>query len=113
MPLDLSRTFLPVNIALLTVSDTRTRENDTSGDLLQERIEKAGHLLKARFIMKDDLEALSSQLKEWAAREDIDVIITTGGTGVTGRDATPEALAKIGDKEIHGFGELFRTISFA
>ena len=113
MPLDLSRTFVPVNIALLTVSDTRTRENDTSGDLLQERMEKAGHLLKARLIMKDDLEALSSQLKEWAAREDIDVIITTGGTGVTGRDATPEALAKIGDKEIHGFGELFRTISFA
>ena len=113
MPLDLSRTFVPVNIALLTVSDTRTKENDKSGDLLQERIEKAGHLLKVRLIMKDDLEALASQLQEWAACSDIDVIITTGGTGVTGRDATPEALKKVGDKEIQGFGELFRMLSFA
>jgi len=113
LPLDHSRTFVPVNIALLTVSDTRTKENDKSGDLLQERIKKAGHTLKARLIMKDDLAAIVSQLQQWAASSNIDVILTTGGTGVTGRDATPEALEVVKDKEIQGFGELFRMLSFA
>ena len=94
MPLDLSRTFVPVNIALLTVSDTRTAANDHSGDLLEERILKAGHHLQARRLLPDDFDGLVQQLQQWSADQNVDVVITTGGTGVTGRDATPEALKK-------------------
>lgn len=112
MPLDLSRTFVPVNIALLTVSDTRTLETDQSGDLLAARIQKAGHHLTERHIMSDDLDPLVAHLRQWTAAAHIDVILTTGGTGVTGRDATPEAVEQLADKHIPGFGELFRSISF-
>ena len=112
MPLDLSRTFVPVNIALLTVSDTRTLETDQSGDLLAKRIQDAGHQLVERHLMSDDLSALVQQLREWTEASHIDVILTTGGTGLTGRDATPEAIEQIAEKHIPGFGELFRSISF-
>ena len=112
MALDLQRPFQPVQIALLTVSDTRTLETDKSGDVLADRIQKAGHVLVARHLQSDDLDGLISLLEQWASNPEIDVIITTGGTGVTGRDATPEALSAVGEKSIPGFGELFRMISF-
>ena len=104
--------FLPVNIAVLTVSDTRTMTDDRSGDTLAERIEAAGHKLIARDIVKDDATVIQAKLKEWIADPTVDVVITTGGTGVTGRDVTPEALAAVSEKDIPGFGELFRWISF-
>ena len=106
------RPFLPVNIAVLTVSDSRTAETDTSGQTLAERIEKAGHRLAARNIVPDTIDAIQDQLKEWIADPEIDAVITTGGTGVTGRDITPEAFAGIVEKEIPGFGELFRILSY-
>jgi molybdenum cofactor biosynthesis protein B len=105
--------FLPVNIALLTVSDSRTPENDTSGDTLAERISAAGHKVAARVIIPDDKDKLVDQLKAWIGDPEIDVIISTGGTGVTGRDVTPEAFHAVYEKEIVGFGELFRQLSFA
>ncbi|HEX9701716.1 MAG TPA: molybdenum cofactor biosynthesis protein B [Rhodospirillales bacterium] len=104
--------FLPVNIAVLTVSDTRTMADDRSGDTLAERIKAAGHKLIARDIVKDDATIIQAKLKEWIADPTVDVVITTGGTGVTGRDVTPEALAAVSEKDIPGFGELFRWISF-
>ncbi|MCH7487346.1 MAG: molybdenum cofactor biosynthesis protein B [Proteobacteria bacterium] len=106
------RPFLPVNIAVLTVSDSRTAETDTSGQTLADRIVKAGHRLAARNIVPDTIEAIQDQLKVWIADPDIDAVITTGGTGVTGRDITPEAFAGIVEKEIPGFGELFRMLSY-
>ena len=106
------RPFLAVNIAVLTVSDSRTVETDTSGQTLADRIEEAGHHLCARTIVPDTIEAIQAQFKDWIADPDIDVVIATGGTGVTGRDVTPEALAGIVDKEIPGFGELFRMLSY-
>jgi molybdenum cofactor biosynthesis protein B len=112
VPIDESRTFLPVNIAVLTVSDTRTLADDRSGDMLAERIVSAGHVVKAREISKDSVEVILAHMHRWIDDPEIDVIITTGGTGVTGRDVTPEALAKIQDKPIPGFGELFRWLSF-
>ncbi len=112
LPLDESRIFRPVNIALLTVSDTRTAENDTSGDLLAERISTAGHILVDRAIERDDVEQLIAKLHIWIDDENVDCIITTGGTGLTGRDITPEALDKVKSKDIPGFGELFRILSF-
>lgn len=113
MAIDPERIFRPINIAVLTVSDTRTLENDTSGDILIERIEGAGHSLAARTIVKDDAALLARQIENWIDNSAIDAIISTGGTGLTGRDVTPEALAKITDgREIPGFGELFRWISF-
>lgn len=105
--------FLPVNIAVLTVSDTRTAENDTSGDTLAGRIAEAGHKVAARTILPDDKDKLVAQLQAWIADPQIDVVISTGGTGVTGRDVTPEAFHAVYDKEIVGFGELFRHLSFA
>jgi len=105
--------FLPVNIAVLTVSDTRTAENDTSGDTLAERIEEAGHKVAARTILPDDKDKLVAQLDAWIDNPEIDVVISTGGTGVTGRDVTPEAFHAVYDKEIVGFGELFRQLSYA
>ncbi|TVR97723.1 MAG: molybdenum cofactor biosynthesis protein B [Rhodospirillales bacterium] len=107
------RPFLPVNIAVLTVSDTRTLETDTSGPILAERITAAGHRLVERAVVTDDVAAIAGKLRAWIADPGIDVILTTGGTGVTGRDVTPEAVRRVMDKEIPGFGELFRWISFA
>lgn len=112
MPIDASRTFIPVRIAVLTVSDTRTAADDTSGDTLVARLTAAGHLLAARRIVRDDVPTLIAQLDGWIDDPAIDCIITTGGTGVTGRDVTPEALAQVQEKDIPGFGELFRWLSF-
>jgi len=113
MPIDESRTFKPINIALLTVSDTRTRKEDTSGDILAGRIEQKGHILVYRNLLRDDKSILVAQLHQWIDDEQVDVIITTGGTGLTGRDITPEALNAVKDKDIPGFGELFRYLSIA
>ena len=112
MAIDESREFKPINIALLTVSDTRGPDEDTSGDLLAERIAAAGHRLAARAIEKDDADAMVSRLNGWIDDEGIDAIVSTGGTGLTGRDVTPEALDRIKDKDIPGFGELFRWVSY-
>jgi molybdenum cofactor biosynthesis protein B len=106
------RDFLPVNIAVLTISDTRTFENDTSGDTLAARIEKAGHRLAARDIVADEKDLIVAKLRTWIADPGIDAVIATGGTGLTGRDITPEAFQEVYDKEIPGFGELFRMLSF-
>ena len=100
-----------VNIALLTVTDTRTFDNDKSGSILIEKIKEANHNLIDRKICKDNKEDIVLILKEWINKKDIDIIITTGGTGLTGRDITPEAIDEIADKQIPGFGEIFRTIS--
>ena len=102
---------MKVNIALLTVTDTRTFDNDKSGAILVKKIKEASHNLIDRKICKDNKEDIVLILKEWISKKDIDVIITTGGTGLTGRDITPEAIDEIADKQIPGFGELFRTIS--
>ncbi len=111
--LDESRTFLPVAIAVLTVSDTRTLANDTSGDTLAARIEAGGHRLAARTLLRDDTDAIEAQLRAWIAEPSIDVIITSGGTGITGRDVTPEAFERVLEKRVEGFGELFRMLSYA
>ena len=100
-----------VNIALLTVTDTRTFDNDKSGAILVTKIKEANHTLIDRRICKDNKNEIVLILKEWINKEDIDVVITTGGTGLTGRDITPEAVNEIADKHIPGFGEVFRTIS--
>ncbi len=110
--LDESRPFIAINIAVLTVSDTRTAANDTSGDALAERIAKAGHHVAARAIEKDDAGAIEARLRGWIADREIDVVITTGGTGITGRDVTPEAFERVMEKRIEGFGELFRMLSY-
>ena len=110
--LDETRPFLPVNIALLTVSDTRTAADDRSGNTLAELAEAAGHRIAARHIVRDDLDAIAEQLRAWIADPEIDVVIATGGTGVTGRDVTPEAFHSVYEKEIAGFGELFRWLSY-
>jgi molybdopterin adenylyltransferase len=110
---DSSRPFLPVNIAILTVSDSRTLDTDTSGDVLSERIQAAGHKLADRKLVSDDVDSIVTALRAWVAEPGIDVVITTGGTGVTGRDVTPEAVRAVADKEIPGFGELFRWLSYA
>ena len=102
----------PVNIAVLTVSDTRTEENDKSGDTLVERLKNAGHLLVEKRIVKDELSLLKETLKEWIDSSKVDVVIATGGTGVTGRDVTPEAFECLYEKSIPGFGELFRSLSY-
>lgn len=112
MPIDEKAVFLPVRIALMTISDTRGLHDDLSGDALVERIHDAGHELAARVIETDDVERIVERFQEWIEDPQVDCIITTGGTGVTGRDVTPEALAKVADKDIPGFGELFRLISF-
>jgi len=106
------RTFLPVNIALLTVSDSRTAADDKSGDVLEARITEAGHKLSARLIVKDEQALISEQLRRWITDPEIDAVIATGGTGLTGRDVTPEAFAEVYEKEISGFGELFRQLSY-
>jgi molybdenum cofactor biosynthesis protein B len=104
--------FAPLNIAVLTVSDTRTRENDTSGDVIQERLTTAGHKVAARAILRDDVEKLREQLRAWMADKNVDAVISTGGTGLTKRDVTPEAFEPLLTKTIPGFGELFRWLSY-
>ena len=111
--IDESKIFRAVNIAILTVSDRRTLADDTSGQTLVDRLTKAGHRLADRIILPDDKNLLVEQLQRWIADPAVDVVIATGGTGVTGRDVTPEAFAAVYDKEIVGFGELFRQLSFA
>ncbi|MBS7791852.1 molybdenum cofactor biosynthesis protein B [Roseococcus sp. SDR] len=112
MPIDPSRTFLPVNIAVLTVSDTRDLSTDRSGETLQSRIEAAGHRCIAREILRDEADLIEAQLRAWIADPMVDCVITTGGTGITGRDVTPEAFKRVMEKEIEGFGELFRMLSY-
>jgi molybdenum cofactor biosynthesis protein B len=112
MPIDISRIFVPVNIAVLTVSDTRDLATDRSGETLAERIVKAGHRLVAREICKDEAPMIEGILRRWIADPEVDCVITTGGTGITGRDVTPEAFARVLEKEIGGFGELFRMLSY-
>ncbi|MFP4130802.1 MAG: molybdenum cofactor biosynthesis protein B [Thiohalospira sp.] len=104
--------FHPLNIAVLTVSDSRTRENDTSGDALAERLTAAGHHLAERAIVADDIYILRREVSRWIADPAVDAVITNGGTGITGRDGTPEAIAPLLDRIIDGFGELFRWISW-
>ncbi|OCJ17842.1 molybdenum cofactor biosynthesis protein B [Rhizobium sp. AC44/96] len=110
--LDETRPFLPVGIAVLTVSDTRTLADDRSGDTLAARIADAGHTLIDRAIVPDDVAAIAAQVTAWTRRDDIDVVITTGGTGFTGRDVTPEALEPLFEKKMDGFSQVFHRISY-
>ena len=112
MTIDTSLKFIPINIAIITISDSRTSETDTSGKLLQERINSAGHKCIKKIIIPDDFHLIKDALLNLSQEKEIDCIITTGGTGLTGRDTTPEAVMKIADKTIEGFGELFRKVSF-
>lgn len=112
MAVDPERDFRPINIALLTVSDSRDASTDSSGDILADRIVTAGHVLTARSIVQDNVDTICALLREWIADANVDCIITTGGTGLTGRDVTPEALDQVKEKDIPGFGELFRWLSF-
>ena len=112
MPIDESRAFIPVAIAVLTVSDTRTLADDRSGDTLVARIEAAGHRVAARAIERDDAGPIEGLLRGWIADAGVDCVITTGGTGITGRDVTPEAFDRVLEKRIEGFGELFRMLSY-
>ncbi|GAB4350310.1 MAG: molybdenum cofactor biosynthesis protein B [Gammaproteobacteria bacterium] len=106
------REFIPVHIAVLTVSDTRTEADDKSGNTLVERLEEAGHKLADKVIVPDDKYQIRAVMSRWIADPDVQAVITTGGTGVTGRDGTPEAVLPLLDKELQGFGELFRSLSF-
>ena len=110
--IDQTRPFLPVNIALLTVSDTRSAADDRSGNTLAELATAAGHRIVARHIIRDELSEIAAQLRAWITDAEVDVVIATGGTGVTGRDVTPEAFHSVYEKEIAGFGELFRWLSY-
>lgn len=112
MPIDESREFIPISIAVLTVTDSRTEETDTSGALLVERLTEAGHKLAEKAIVPDEQGAILTRLHQWIDDKTVNCILITGGTGVTGRDITPEALAILNGKEIPGFGELFRMISY-
>ena len=107
-----SRQFKPLKIAVLTVSDTRTEATDKSGALLVERLRGAGHELAEKAIVRDDVYAIRAIVSRWIADTQVEIVITTGGTGLTGRDGTPEAVGPLLDKQIQGFGELFRTISY-
>lgn len=111
MPIDANKIFKPINIALLTLSDSRTKDNDSSGDILYDRIIALGHNVTDRVICRENISNILAQLHSWIDDENIDCIITTGGTGLTGRDLTPEALEKVKSKDIPGFGEYFRHIS--
>ena len=110
--IDKNISFLPVNISVLTISDSRTANDDKSGELLKDRIIKSGHVFKEKQIVKDEKQEIVNALEMWTEKQEIDVIITTGGTGLTGRDITPEASNSVFDKTIDGFGEMFRWISF-
>ena len=107
-----TRDFVPLSIAILTISDTRTLADDKSGDTLQARIIEAGHRLGDRSIATDDVEAIRNVVRDWITRPDIDVIITTGGTGFTGRDVTPEAIEPLFEKRMEGFSAVFHRISY-
>jgi molybdenum cofactor biosynthesis protein B len=109
--IDESIPFVPVRIAVLTVSDTRDASNDTSGDALAARLTEAGHVLAARTLLRDDQEKIAAQLRAWIANPEIDVVISTGGTGLTGRDVTVEAFRSVFEKEIDGFSVIFHQIS--
>jgi molybdenum cofactor biosynthesis protein B len=109
--IDASRERVAVGVAILTVSDTRTDETDSSGRFLVEAVSALGHRIHTKLILPDDKDTLVAQLRAWIANDAVDVIIATGGTGITGRDVTPDAFFDVYDKEIPGFGELFRTIS--
>ena len=104
--------FIPLNVAILTVSDTRSETNDISGKTLVERIEKSGHKLFAKAIVKDNIYQIRTTVSKWIADDNVNVIISTGGTGVTGRDGTPEAVEPLLDKTLDGFGEVFRMLSY-
>ena len=110
--IDETKAFTPVRIAVLTVSDTRDAASDTSGQVLADRITGAGHTLAARAIVRDDVEAIRSQVKAWVASGEVDVVLTTGGTGITGRDVTPEALGPLFDKTLDGFSVVFHMVSY-
>ena len=112
MPIDTSLDFVSINIAIITISDSRTIDNDSSGDILEKRITKAGHQMVKRMLIPDDVSKIKKTLQELSSDNEIDCIITTGGTGLTGRDTTPEAIKEIASKHIDGFGELFRHVSF-
>ncbi|OWR01464.1 molybdenum cofactor biosynthesis protein B [Sphingopyxis witflariensis] len=112
MPIDESRAFKPVRIAILTISDSRSAAEDKSGDTLEALLTDAGHILAARAIIRDEADLIVSRLHNWVDDPQVDVVITTGGTGLTGRDVTPEALHRLDGKDIPGFGELFRWLSY-
>jgi molybdopterin adenylyltransferase len=112
VPIDEAQPFKPVRIAVLTVSDTRGPAEDSSGDLLVERLTTAGHVLAARAIARDEIDELVARFHNWVDDPTVDCVISTGGTGVTGRDLTPEALRQLGGRDIPGFGELFRWLSY-
>ena len=112
MPIDEGTTFKPVRIAVLTISDSRRLADDKSGQALVDRLTGAGHVLADRGIVTDDVPAIVARLEKWIDDDQVDCVITTGGTGVTGRDVTPEAIEQVQDKPIPGFGELFRWLSF-
>lgn len=107
-----SREFIPLNIAVLTVSDSRTEADDRSGQKLKEMLEESGHVLHEKSIVPDDCYQIRAQVSNWIAAPEVQVVLTTGGTGLTGRDGTPEAVQILFDKEIEGFGELFRSLSY-
>ena len=109
---DSPREFIPVRIAVMTVSDTRSRKDDVSGDILEARVRDAGHLVAERVIVPDDTGRIADQLVKWIADPEIDVVISTGGTGLTGRDVTPEAFRSVFEKEIDGFSAIFHRISY-
>ena len=104
--------FIPVNIAILTISDTRNFDNDSSGKVLEEKASADGHMVVDRKIVPDDIYQIRALVSQWIADNNVNVVITTGGTGLTGRDGTPEAVKVLFDKEIEGFGELFRNLSY-
>lgn len=106
------RKFIPLNIAVMVISDTRTEETDTSGKTLVQRLSEAGHKLAEKVIVPDNVYKIRAVVARWIVQDDIQVVITTGGTGITGRDTTPEAIKPLLDKEIQGFGEMFRAISY-
>ncbi|MEM7018052.1 MAG: molybdenum cofactor biosynthesis protein B [Pseudomonadota bacterium] len=108
----MEREFIPLNIAVLTISDTRDESTDTSGKTLAERLTEAGHQLAEKAIVPDDIYQIRAIVSRWIAEDNVEVVISTGGTGVTGRDGTPEAVEPLLDKQIDGFGEIFRTISY-
>jgi molybdenum cofactor biosynthesis protein B len=108
----MQRNFIPLNIAVMTISDSRTEDNDKSGNVLVENLTVAGHNRADKLIVPDDIYQIRAAVSAWIANSEINAIITTGGTGVTGRDGTPEAVKPLLDKEIEGFGELFRAISY-
>ena len=112
MSIDASIEFFPINIAIVTISDTRDLNNDDSGNILEKRIKTLGHKVLIRKIIKDEINLIKNIFIELSANKEIDCIITTGGTGLTGRDSTPEAVTEIADKIIDGFGELFRQVSY-